>query len=354
MKLKLILLTTCCFLYCLAFGQGKEVSHNDISESVMDSVNITFRVNMTLETVDPSGVFIAGGGNFGNPGDYPLTDVGGGIYEMTVRRPKLFSSFYTITNGACPNYSCKENLAGLPCGDPGNFNDRFLDPVANDTTLLHCFGQCTANLTCVSSTPVNVIFRVDMSETTAADSIYVTGGSLDGWCGTCLYMDDADGDNIFVDTVSLIPGTYEFKFNNGGWPGEEILDPSADSLCTLTTGQFTNRLVTVGMNDTTLTAFCFEECNPCNTSSLELVRSVESDVLIAPNPTNDFLNILFEGNRFIDGELTLYNITGQVVKAIQLTGDELVKMDIKDFPKGMYLLSIRNETEIITHKVLFK
>lgn len=355
MKLKLHLLFLSILMCSVSFAQQKEINENDITDLKMDSVDITFRVNMSLETVDPAGVFIAGGGNFGNPGDYALTDLGSGIWEMTTRRPKLFSSFYTITNGACPNYSCKENLAGLPCGDPANFNDRFIDPVLNDTTLQHCFGQCTSNGSCVATTPVNVVFRVDMSETPgASDTIYVTGGSLDGWCGSCLLMDDSDGDGIFVDTLALTPGSYEFKFLNGGWPGEEVLDPSADSLCTLTTGQFTNRLVTVGMTDTTLTAFCFNTCDPCMQTSISVISEADDQINIAPNPTDDYLNVLFEGDRFIHGNMAIYSITGQIIQSAKLTGADIVTIDVKDFPKGMYLLSVRNETEIVTHKVLIK
>ena len=46
---------------------------------------VTFNVNMANETVAESGVYIAGGGNFGNPGDNEMTDPDGdGIYSVTV------------------------------------------------------------------------------------------------------------------------------------------------------------------------------------------------------------------------------------------------------------------------------
>ena len=57
-------------------------------------------------------------------------------------------SYYTFLNGNCPDYSCKENLAGLPCGDPSNFNDRFLPAVMSDTTILVCFENCADDGSC--------------------------------------------------------------------------------------------------------------------------------------------------------------------------------------------------------------
>ena len=40
-----------------------------------------------------------------------------------------FSSYYIFTNGACGDYSCKEQLAGLPCSNPDNYNDRYVGNV---------------------------------------------------------------------------------------------------------------------------------------------------------------------------------------------------------------------------------
>lgn len=92
------------------------------------TVNITFELNMeTVTDVDPSGVYIAGGTGFGFPGDNPMVDPDGdGIYTVTIEKEVGFSSYYAFLNGNCGDWSCKENLFGLPCGDPDNYNDRFI------------------------------------------------------------------------------------------------------------------------------------------------------------------------------------------------------------------------------------
>ncbi len=117
-----------------------------------EEVKINFRLGMNGVTPSADGIWVAGGGNFDVPGGkFKMSDTNAdGIYELAVPRKKGFKSFYTFTNGPCPDYSCKENLAGLPCGDPNNFNDRYLPPVSADTTVATCFGACFTNATCTS------------------------------------------------------------------------------------------------------------------------------------------------------------------------------------------------------------
>ncbi|MGB0850819.1 MAG: T9SS type A sorting domain-containing protein [Bacteroidia bacterium] len=113
-----------------------------------DSVNITFFVNTKHISVDAGGMHIAGGTTFGSPGTNLMTDAdGGGVYEWTTRQPKGFTDYFTIANGACPDWSCKENIGGLPCANPDNFNDRKMVNVQNDTVLLMNYGNCSSDTT---------------------------------------------------------------------------------------------------------------------------------------------------------------------------------------------------------------
>lgn len=124
-----------CFNSCYACGE---------------EVTLTFRLGMGLVTPNPEGVWLAGGGNFDVPGGkYKMTDDNGdGIYDVIVPRKIGFQSFFTFANGPCADYSCKENLTGLSCGDPNNFNDRFLPAVQGDTLIATCFGLCANNALC--------------------------------------------------------------------------------------------------------------------------------------------------------------------------------------------------------------
>jgi len=119
-----------------------------------EEVLIEVHLGMGDVTPNPEGVWLAGGGNFDVPGGkYEMSDVDGdGMYEIFVPRRRGFSSHYTFANGPCPDYSCKENLADLDCGDPNNFNDRFLPAVVSDTIVATCFGGCDTNAECTTST----------------------------------------------------------------------------------------------------------------------------------------------------------------------------------------------------------
>ena len=64
-----------------------------ISSLMAQQVNITFEVNTAaLASVDPDGIYLAGGLGFGVPGDNPLTDPDGdGVFTTTVQRDQGFS-----------------------------------------------------------------------------------------------------------------------------------------------------------------------------------------------------------------------------------------------------------------------
>lgn len=222
---------------------------------------VTFNVNMANEEVAPTGVYIAGGGNFGNPGDNQMTDLDGdGIYSITMMLDEGFSSFYTFTNGACGDWSCKENLNGLPCGDPANYNDRFLPAITAPTQISTCFGQCSTDGTCESVQNAMVTFQVDMN-TEAVTGDVTMFGSFNGWSFPGELMTDDDGDGVYEYSTELQAGGYEYKFVNSGV--EESFP--ADSLeCTLTSGAFTNRLVMVEEADLVLDAVCWESCGACD------------------------------------------------------------------------------------------
>ena len=96
---------------------------------------VTFNLNMENVTASSSGVFL-GGGVMGDATAYQLTDPDGDdVYSVDVVLPTGTTGNYIFLNGNCPDYSCKENIAGLPCSDPANFDDRTLPIVTSDMTI---------------------------------------------------------------------------------------------------------------------------------------------------------------------------------------------------------------------------
>ena len=232
-------------------------------------VYLTMQVNMEFQTVDSTGVFLGGGSGFGTPGQNEMYPIGDSVYSITLPRDTGFFSYFTFMNGNCPSWGCKENLAGKPCGDPSNYNDRSTgSALYSDFHLMTCFGECTTDGTCPSSpTAVDVTFQSDRSNSPSFTAAYISG-TMNNWSGNTNQMTDIDGDGIYEVTLSLMPGSYEFKFTADNWVWQENFDPAtADSVCTLTTGAFTNRFITIGHVDTILPVYCWEECTQCGTNS---------------------------------------------------------------------------------------
>ena len=145
-----------------------------------DSHFVTFNVNMANENVSPEGVFLAGGGNFGFPGDYPMADDDGdGVWSITVEVPHGFTSHYTFTNGACQDWSCKENISGQGCADPNNWNDRWIENVTSDVTVSTCFAQCTTDGSCPSIAGCNDPIAVNYWDAATEND------------GSCVYMNES-------------------------------------------------------------------------------------------------------------------------------------------------------------------
>lgn len=233
-----------------------------LSAAMAQSSTVTFNLNMSNETVSDGGVYL-GGGVIGGPTAYEMTDPDGdGIYSVSISLANGTTGNYTFLNGNCPDWSCKENIAGLPCADPGNYNDRILPDINGDVTISTCFAQCSEDGSC-SAPPVlsNVTFQVDMGQYAGTFGTVNLNGGFNGWCGSCAEMTDDDGDNIYEVTVEGLSGNIEYKFTLDGWTAQEEF--AGGEPCTLTTGEFTNRFYAVD-GDVTLDAVCWNMCTLCN------------------------------------------------------------------------------------------
>jgi len=313
-------------------------------------VYLTMQVNMSNQSVDSAGVFIAGGGNFGNPGDNQMQPIGDSVYSITFRKDTAFFSYFTFTNGACPSWGCKEQLAGKPCGDPANYNDRQTGTLYSDFHLRTCFGECSIDGMCPTPpVPVDITFTVDLSGF-PNDSAFLRGGSINGWATPGLPMSDDDGDNVWELTLSRMSGEIiEYKYNKGTAASstEEVLDPATnDSTCTLTSGIYTNRLLMTSTNDSILPVNCWEECGPCANIGVE---EFEADFSVKPNPASDLL--IIENTTGTRSTVIMYNITG--AKVLEQSFDAEARLDVAAMPRGMYIVRVQNgSTESVVRVAL--
>jgi hypothetical protein len=118
----------------------------------------------------------------------------------------------------------------------------------------------TSNATCVPTT-VNVTFQVDMGLVTAAFTTPEVNGTWNSWCGNCNPMTDADGDGVWEATIALLSGNYEYKYSADAWTIQEMNDPTAS--CTNGDPVYTNRVLSVGTSDMTISTVCWGSCSAC-------------------------------------------------------------------------------------------
>ncbi len=322
------MLATNCFSKCFACGAG---------------VSIT--INLGVPEPSDTGVFLAGG-DFGAPGgNYQMSDDDGdGIYTISMERAMGFEGYYTFANGNCPDYSCKENIAGQDCARPENFNDRFFDPVMADATINTCFGECSDNTSCSPpAEPTMTTFSVDMNEVADinADGIFIAG-QFSNWGD--IAMTDDDGDGVWTVVLELDKAVYEYKFKNGpeGW--ENLV---ADTPCTVTTedGAFTNRVIDLTMAEATSTAdvVCFESCAACmtNTSDLEADNNL---IKLYPTVARDImqLDVL---TTFDNGTVQIISLQGELMNTIQIGNNTVGNViNVTNYPQGTYMLSLTTDT----------
>lgn len=191
-------------------------------------VDVTFNVNMSNEDVSPAGVFLAGGLDFGFPGDNPMTDAGDGIWTITKQVPSPYTGNYTFLNGNCGNWSCKEDISNQDCAF-GEYSDRNLDNITENHVVNTCFGECTTDGTCPAPPTVTypVTFAVNTDNITVGpNGMYVGGGFLGG---SDAHQLTDNGDNNWSITLDLLEGTsgnwvfFNSPTHGGDWNTKEDL-----------------------------------------------------------------------------------------------------------------------------------
>jgi hypothetical protein len=237
--------------------------------SCANNVNVTFRVDMSEQTVSSLGVHIAGSFQNWNPGSTLMTHQGSNIYAYTISLPSSETYQYKFVNGI--TWGGAEIVPG-GCATGGN---RYFTVPAQNTILDPvCFGSCVA---CVVPT-VAVTFQVDMTyQTVSVDGVHLAG-SFQGWDPAGTLMTLVSG-KVYAATVNLEVGnSYEYKFVNGNAWGQDETVPVDCAV-----GD--NRVITVPDVNTTLEPVCFAMCTTCPPpAQVDITFQVDmSNEIISPN-----------------------------------------------------------------------
>lgn len=193
--------------------------------------NVTFQVDMTGQTIDATGVHIAGdfqgpaGGSNWTPNGTTMNQVGmTDIYAVTVSIPDGIYNFKFINGDA---WGKDESVPDICTPDLGNRttpsgNDRYVN-ITSDTTLPAIMYGGTAPM---NKHLVNLV--VDMNEEATVEDTISVAGNFQGWSpGTSIMYSHAN-DSIYRYITYVDPmDTLDFKFINGNaWGQDEANIPS--------------------------------------------------------------------------------------------------------------------------------
>ncbi|MBL0048363.1 MAG: T9SS type A sorting domain-containing protein [Bacteroidetes bacterium] len=273
-------------------------------------VKVTFKVNMSQETVSPDGVHIAGSFNNFNPSLNAMSSAGSNnIYEIQLVLDSTQTISYKFINGN--TFLTEENVPST-CGISNGFGgyNRWLDVPEQDVNLdTVCFSACS---NCIIQIPVDVTFRVNMSnEVISPDRVHIAG-TFNGFDADSTLMTSLGGGIYSATITSYVGAQIQYKFINGNtFVGEETV-PSGCGVSNGFGGY--NRSIIAPSSNTVLPTVCFSSCTNCsaNTPINVTFRVNMSNELVSPNGVH--LAGTFNG---FDADSTLMNpIGGNVYEAV--------------------------------------
>jgi len=86
-------------------------------------------------------------------------------------------------------------------------------------------------------------------------------------------------------------------------------------------------------------------------SALSIEEEQLTSVKLYPNPANDFIKI--EHKKAINN-ITIYNITGQIIKTIKASNSNSAKINIMNLNDGLYYIRVSTENESILKKIIIQ
>lgn len=160
------------------------------------------------------------------------------------------------------------------------------------------------------------------------------------------------GNKNFGDVQQMTFFKIPFAINVCDWHNTSIY---VDSMATIDIADFPESIDTVlniPLTTPNFTTIDFLqpytiECDTIITSITVLNEFESNDIIIYPNPSNDFITI--ENKQ--PAEIEISNIQGQFIKSFMAIGNK-TNIDVSSFAKGLYFIIVKTEKGIITKKFI--
>lgn len=296
---------------------------------------LTFRVDMSQQTVAPAGVFLAGTFNNWSTTSTPLSNTGGGVYAVTVEFEPGTPISYKFVNGT------EYELLQGPCtilGGQSVYDRADTVGFVSEVLPIVCWGSCEACTTVVNT--VDVTFTVNMLPVGAEPEGVFLAGNFNGYSTTATPMSTSDNINYTV-TVAIPENTLTmYKFVNG------IFFEDVIGNCTMNDGSGNfNRFFTTTTNDLSLPTVCYAACVDCGPVGIK--NNNELSFSIFPNPSNGDVQLETNSN----GVIRIVALTGQIVLQ-QNVSVGLNAISLKDFSAGIYMVQLQTEKGVELKKLV--
>lgn len=312
--------------------------------STVQTKMVTFKVDMTGQTVSANGVHVAGNFNAWTPGATALADAGSGIYEVTV--PVLSSLQvlqYKFING---NDWGTEETPGEGCGN-GDNNRPFVLAGAGDNVELPTatFGGC--------ANPVptkQVVFSVNLAGATAAAEGVHVAGSFQGWSPEGSTMTDV-GNDTYEFTAEVMNTTMylEYKYLNGNaWGTDEAVPEECN--------YNNNRFQIIELDGPSPVLTPTYEIGTCNTLGVSTVEFELVELFnITPTVVSDNVSITWKENVAEQAHLVVYDLSGKLAfqdNISRLSSKDVYQLNVSQWNAGMYIVQVRTANKFYSQKII--
>ncbi|MEE2954064.1 MAG: choice-of-anchor V domain-containing protein [Bacteroidota bacterium] len=219
-------------------------------------------------------------------------------------------------------------------------------PYATNNKKFICKGDSIQVGTNIYDTTGNYIDTVGLS-TTGCDSVVYT--ILDFYQSPSLSIQTIPdppqiclGDSVILEASD---GFVFYWWNNGQFGDRIVEDPTQDTWYVVEAKDSNNCVVKEDI--WVYVDSCFTGINniPIN------------EILVYPNPTNDYINISFESLSSQNIELRIYNLLGEELSSISLAefhGYFNRRLDLRGYAKSIYFVEITTKDFVINKKVIFE
>jgi hypothetical protein len=295
--------------------------------------DVLLSVDMGLQTIDPTGVFVLGSFNGFANGVDELINSNGTTWEKTISVVQGTNITYRYANGN--NVEIVPNNCGIL--NNGNYNRSYSVPNSNNASVnTVCYQECSiCNI-------ANITFTVDMSNVVVDPAGVFIAGSFNNF-STNQNPLVLIGNNIYAVTIPLQANTQViYKFLNGSTYELVTADCGV-----MGSASVYDRVLQVPLQNTTLNAPCFNSCFSCTTVDIKTTDT--NNMLIAPNPADQFLYVSFQNKYVNNYQYCMLNNVGQIIKKGSLTSNQINAIDIHEIPAGIYFLQI-NANNIVQFK----